>query len=67
MGGLESDTIGGFNGMIARQLLVTLQRIMALDLSNELFAKSKLSFVNIIEEKQLLKYKGNHKFYKTKR
>jgi hypothetical protein len=52
MGGLESNTIGGFNGMIARRLSVTVQRIMALDLSNELFAKSKLSFVNIIEEKQ---------------
>lgn len=50
-GGLESDTIGGFNGMIARQLPVTVQRIMVLDLSNELFAKSKLSFANIIEEK----------------
>ena len=66
MGGLESDTIGGFNGMIARQLLVTLQRIMALDLSNELFAKSKLSFVNIIEEKQLLKYKETISFIKRR-
>lgn len=52
MGGLESNTIGGFNGIIARRLPVTVQSIMALDLSNELFAKSKLSFVNIIEEKQ---------------
>ena len=52
MGGLESNTIGGFNGIIARQLPVTVQRIMVLDLSNELLAKSKLSFANIIEEKQ---------------
>ena len=52
MGGLESDTIGGLNGMIARQLPVTVQRIMVLDLLNELFVKSKLSFANIIEEKQ---------------
>ena len=28
MGGLESNTIGGFNGMFARQLPVTVQRIL---------------------------------------